>query len=262
MDELTQGDGDLMELARQQMDGRRTGDAPPPATFTTEAIYNEAKSKEAGHAVYTDIDMIEIRVGRDTIRNPVTETDKRTYAAQYLAFKRSESQEAIEGFPLSQWAAIPGKALVKEFAHYGIRSVEQLAAATDSTLALVGPHLNLRQQARDWVANAKSQAPLVKLRQENDAMKSRIEALERMVSRQTQEIEAARQNGGALPAAPAAPVPDARLAALEAQIAALAARQTPSLAVPAPVEAVNGVKLNKDGTPRKKSGPKPKVQEN
>ena len=253
-DELSQGDAALQELAEQAMNGRSRGTALP-ASFSTEATYDEAKSKSKGHPVYADVDIIEIRVGRDTIRRPVTEDDKKNYAAQYLAFKREESQEAVEGFPLSQWAAIPGKALVKEFAHYGIRTVEQLAATTDSTLHQVGPHMALRQLARDWVADAAKQGPMIKLRGENEEMRNRIKALESMVAIQSKDIEAARQAGGYL--APA-PVNDSRMAALEAQIAALVA-----VKAAVPVEAPsNGAKLNKDGTPRKKSGPKPKAQEN
>ena len=257
MDELTQGDADFADLARQSM--TRGGDAPPPATFSVEAFFDEAKTKEKGRPVYVDTDIIEIRVGRDTIRRPVNESDRRIYSAQYKAFKALESQEAVEGFPLGQWAAIPGKAIVKEFAHYGIRTVEQLAAATDSTIALVGPHMALRQQAKDWVAESNKTAPLLKLRAENEDLKNRVTALERMVQRQTQEIESARANGGALPASPVAAGPDPRMAALEEKLNALLAAQGPPVAVPA--VPADGVVRNKDGTPRKKSGPKPKVQE-
>jgi BMFP domain-containing protein YqiC len=230
----------------------------------TEATHDDAKSREKGRPVYVDVDIIEIRIGRDTIRRPVIEADKRTYAAQYLAFKKSESQEAVEGFPLAQWAAIPGKAVVKEFAHYGIRTVEQLAEATDTTIHMVGPHMSLRQLAKDWVANSKQQGPLIKLRAENESLRGRVDALEKMMARQTQEIEKARQAGGVLAPEPAAPVADGRLAALEAQIAALVASQTasrPAPVLPAVAVPVNGVALNKDGTPRRKPGPKPKVQE-
>lgn len=248
MDELSQGDSDLQDLAAQQMSGRSDPNRLP-ATFLTEATLDDAKTKERGRPVYTDVDLIEIRVGRDTIRRPVTDEDRRIYAAQYLAFKKADSQEGIEGFPLSQWAAIPGKAVVKEFAHFGIRTVEQLAAASDSTVHLVGPHMGLRQLARDWVADAKQQGPLLKLRAENEEMKNRIKALEHMVAVQTKDIEAARQAGGIL--APQ-PVADPRVEALMAQVSALVAAK----AAPEPT---NGARLNKDGTPRKKSGPKPKA---
>jgi hypothetical protein len=256
-DELSQGDTELQELADQQMNGKRQGNLLP-ATFSVEATYDEPKSKAKGRSVYSDVEIIEIRVGRDTIRRPVTDEDKRTYAAQYLAFKREESQEAVEGFPLAQWASIPGKALVKEFAHYGIRSVEQLAEASDSTVHMVGPHMNLRQLARDWVADAKQQGPLVKLRAEFEALRNQNKALEAMVATQSKDIEAARQAGGAL--APN-PISDARWLAMEAKIAALTGLAgAPNQMAPAPT---NGEILNKDGTPRKKPGRKPKApQEN
>ena len=258
-DELTFGDAELVDLARSQMEGGRASSVP--ATFLTEATHDEAKSKAAGRPVYTDVDIIEIRIGRDIMRRPVTPEDKRTYAAQYLAFKKLESQDAVEGFPLAQWAAIPGKAVVKEFAHYGIRTVEQLAEATDTTIHLVGPHLGLRQLARDWVADSKQQGPLIKLRGENDDLRNRVSALEKMVARQTEEIEKARAAGGALAPVPAPPVDDGRIARLEALIASMVTSQAHPVAVPVAIAAANGTILNKDGTPRKKSGPKPKVQE-
>lgn len=260
MDELTQGDGELMELANQQLANGSAGRAPP-ATFSIEAMIDDAKSKEAGRSVYVDRDIIEIRIGRDTIRRQVTDADKRTYAAQYLAFKRAEAQEPMEGYPLSQWAAIPGKALIKEFAHYGIRSIEQLAVAPDSTIQMIGPYRGLKQQAQDWVANAEKMGPLIKLRNENEEMRNRLIALERMVSQQAEEIARARNAGGALMPVAAPPVDDGRIARLEAALAALAGAQAPPVGIPVEVAHANGVVLNKDGTPRKKSGPKPKVQE-
>jgi hypothetical protein len=261
MDELTQGDAGFAELARSSMSKQQ--DMAPPATFSVEAFYDEAKSKEKGRPVYVDTDIIEIRIGRDVVRRPVTDADKRTYAAKYEAFKRSESQEAVEGFPLSQWAAIPGKAVVKEFAHYGIRTVEELAAATDSTIQLVGPHMALRQQARDWVSEAKKSAPLLKLRAENDEMRNRIASLERMMAKQTQEIESARMNGGTLPGPVASPAENGRLAAIEAMMADLIAQKAgPGQVNAGKVDAPGEPKMNKDGTPRKKPGPKPKGQEN
>jgi hypothetical protein len=259
MDELSQADAEIHQIAQLQMEGGRSSNAPP-ATFVTEATLDEAKTKAKGAPVYVDVDIIEIRIGRDSIRRPVTDQDKRTYAAQYLAFKRLDSQEAVEGFPLSQWAAIPGKAIVKEFAHYGIRTVEQLAEATESTLHLIGPHMALRQLARDWVADAKQQGPLIKMRAENEELRNRLVALERMVTRQTEEIEKARSQGGALMPVSAPPVDDGRIARLEAMIAAMAGAQAPPVAPAVVVAAVNGTALNKDGTPRRKPGPKPKVQ--
>lgn len=236
--ELEQGDKDLQELAEQQRSGPRTA---LPAVFSIEATYDEAKSQAAGRPIYVDKEIIEIRLGQDIIRHEVTDQDRRTYALQYTTWKAGENQESVEGFPLSQWGAIPGKALAKEFAHFGIRTVEQLAAAPDSLLQKIGPHLGLKRKACDQVADWANQGPLIKMRDENEALKNRVAALESMVQRQTKDIEAARQNGGALPAVAAAPVPDPRLEQLQAQVAALAAAMQPKKRGRPPKAKPNGV---------------------
>ena len=236
MSELDVMDQELDQLAAQQ---RQSGTRPLPATFTIEATHDEAASKAKGRPVYKDTEIIEIRVGRDTIRHPVTDEDRRTYALQYQAWRKGEDQESVEGFPLSQWAAIPGKALVKEFALFGIRTVEQLAAANDSTINQIGPCLNLRQKARDWVSDATKQAPLVKLRDENESLRQRLAALEQMVAKQTSEIEAARQNGGSLPPKAAPAVDVASVVAAEVAKAMAAMAQQPKRGRPRKNNGVN-----------------------
>lgn len=210
MDELARMDADLESLAMMQRQNPRA--TPPlPATFEVEALYDDAESKRTGKPVYRDREMVTIKVGAlDTVRREVTDDDKRTYAAQYVAWKKSSGpDEGIEGFPLSQWAQIPGKAVVKTFAAYEIRAVEQLANVTDSVLERIGPYKQLRQLARDWVADAQKQAPLVKLRAENEELRGRVTALEQMVK----EAQKSGVAGGA---------PDTRVSALEAQLAEIA----------------------------------------
>lgn len=199
MDEIAQ----IAALA--DMQSGRTKPGLLPATFLIEAVYNDKKSKEEGRAIYVDTEVVEIRVGADIIRRHVTDKDRHDYAAQYKAWKDGENQEAVEGYPLSEWAALPGKALVKELAHYGLRTVEQLANAPDTLIQKIGPYAQYKHKAKDWVADAEKRAPLVKLRDENESLKQRLSALEMMVSRQSKEIEAARSNGGTLPAAAATP---------------------------------------------------------
>jgi len=249
VNELEQLDQELVSLAEAQMQNPRAS-PPLPASFSIEAVYDEKASKAAGKSVYRDQERILIRIGtHDTAEREVTAEDRRTYAAQYVAWKKGQTQESVEGFPLAQWAMIPGKAVVKQFGDYGIRSVEQLAAATDSTVQTIGPYLNLRQKARDWVASAQGQAPLAKLREENVELRNRLSAMEKMLATQSGEIAAARAQGGAL--APAA-APDPKLAALEAQVAALVA----SMQKPPETDAPK----RKGGWPKGKSR-KPKAPE-
>jgi hypothetical protein len=241
---------EIEELARGQMASPRS--APPlPATFEIEAVIDEEATKAKGRPVYKDQEVITIRVGTgDTRQRVVTDDDRRTYAAQYVAWKKRHSNPgAVEGFPLEQWAMIPGKAVVRQFADCGIRTVEQLAAMSDSRISEVGPFMVLRQHARDWVESAGKVAPVAKLRAETEAMKARIQTLEQMLSDATKELQAARANGGTLPSA--APAPDPRVAMLEQQMAALLA------AVQAkPAEPTNGVHKRR-GRPPKAKPPEP-----
>jgi hypothetical protein len=217
MNELDQMDAELEALASQQRGGGAA--TPLPAEFSIEAVYDEAESKTQGRAVYRDVERITIHVGRDTLEREVTDADRRTYAAQYLGWKKGDDAGGIVGMPLSQWAQIPGKAVIKEFAHFGIRSVEQLATATDSTIQRIGPYLNLRQKARDWVAEAQKHAPLAKIREENESLAARVKALEDINRKQAEELAAARKQGGVLPSQP---TEDPRIAEMQAQLAALA----------------------------------------
>jgi hypothetical protein len=230
MDELSQMDVELEALAKAQRQSPRAS-PPLPATFEVDAVVDDEATRKAGRTVYRDQEIIQIKVSpNQTRRRVVTDDDRRNYAAQYLAWKKNNNApDALEGFPLAQWAMIPGKAVVRQFSDYGIRTVEQLAVATDAVVQSVGPFLNLRQHARDWVATAQSQAPVAALRDRVADLEAQNAALRQMVETQSRDIASARQNGGALPAAAA---PDPRLAEMQAQIAALIAAVQPRSAQP------------------------------
>jgi hypothetical protein len=219
MSEFAEIDAGLEELAAAAMGQPQRENLA--IRFFTEPMVNEQKSREAGRDIFEDTEMIEIRVpgDRDVRRVPVMDEHRKRFPAVYLAWKRNESQEAVEGFPLKEWASIT-RSQAAELATFGIRTVEHLAGAPDANLQQIGPLMALRQKARDWLTASKDNAVLSKLRSENDDLRSRLTALENMLQTQSQEIQAARNNGGTLPMASG---PDPRLAALEAQIAALAA---------------------------------------
>jgi hypothetical protein len=219
MSEFAEIDAGLEELAAAAM-GQPVKENLA-VRFFVEPMMSEQKSREAGRDIYEDAEMVEIRTpgDRDVIRRPVSEADKKRFPLLYVTFRKNESQEAVEGFPLKEWASI-SRSQALELAQFGIRTVEHLAGAPDANLQQIGPLMSLRQKARDWLAAAKDNAVLSKLRAENDDLKTRLTALENMLQTQSKEIESARNNGGTLPAVTA---PDPRFAALEAQLAALAA---------------------------------------
>jgi len=214
-DELDQGFAELMALAQNPK-----RDGLLPARFYVSPVRDEAKSAAAGRAVFVDKEMVEIRVDRDVLTRPVSDQDKRDYAAQYVAFRQGVDQTAVEGTPLREWPLMT-RSQAEEFAYGGLRTVEQFASAADTAIQRIGPYMELRQKARDWLAAAKGNAEFGRLRDENTELKNRVAALERMLETQRTDIEKARQAGGVLPG----PNGDDRFKALEAQIAALAETQ-------------------------------------
>jgi hypothetical protein len=219
MSELIELDAGLEELAAAAMGQPQRENLA--VRFFLEPMVNEQKSRDAGRDIFEDTEMVEIRVpgDRDVIRRPASAEDKKRFAVLYVAWRKNESQEAVEGTPLREWASIRASQ-AEELKQFGIRTIEHLANAPDNHLQQIGPLMSLRQKARDWLAAAKDNAILAKLRSENDDLRTRLTALENMLQTQSKEIEAARNNGGTLPAVAA---PDPRMASLEAQIAALAA---------------------------------------
>jgi hypothetical protein len=213
---------------------------PLPARFYIEPRENLVKSKEAGRPVFEDVEMIEIRIDQTDVRTrQVEEKDIRMYPALYLALRRGQSQEAVEGMPLREWAGCK-RGEAETLAMQGIRTVEHLAGASDQKLQTLGPLLGLRQKARDWLEQAAKGAGVAKLRSENDELRARLTALEKMLETQAGEIALARGNGGNLPAV----VPDTRITALEAKLEAL-------LAVKAPVEEAPKRRGRKPGSKNK-----------
>jgi hypothetical protein len=215
--ELDQGFAEIMAAAQDQSPASKR----LSVRFYVEAMEDEAASKASGRRVFKDTEMIEIRIpgSRDIIRRPAAQEDKVSYAALYLAFKQNHSQEAVEGFPLTEWAAVK-RSQAEELRAAGIRTVEHLAAAPDSVLSQLGPIRSLQQKAKDWLAQQEGATEVNKLRSENDDLKARLSTLEEMVRIQSADIAEARQNGGALPPVAGA---DPAVAALKAQVEALVA---------------------------------------
>lgn len=146
---------------------------------------DEAKSLEAGRPIYADAEYIEISIPGDkfnVVHRPVRPTDKVEFAEEYRRFKAGEAMQQ-SGTPLEKWPGI-SRAEVLELQHFRIFTVEQLADVADGNAKDLGPVLALRERARDFIAAAKGNAPVEKMRAElakRDeqiaAMQAQIEAL-------------------------------------------------------------------------------------
>lgn len=146
--------------------------------FYLEAIQSEPKSAEAGRPVFDERVMIQIAVpGQvDCLRRPAWEADYQRFPKHWAMFKAGAS-EAETGTPLKAW---PGITLgqIAELATRNVRTVEQLASMADIDTTKFMGSVALRQAARDFIEAAKGNAPLTAMRAELMERDAKIAAME------------------------------------------------------------------------------------
>lgn len=152
---------------------------------------DEASARE-GRPIFNDVEYITIRAPgeRDEVMRPISVEDRQRFAAQYSVWKKTEGNvTGLSGMPLAQWSQVT-RSQVEELAFFHVRTVEQLADVSDSSLQRMGPLRKLRDLAKDYVAKAKGDAPAVALRQELAAAHETIEDLKRIVKEQGERLDA------------------------------------------------------------------------
>jgi len=112
--------------------GTAPGDERLLVRFFLKPRENPAKSKEAGRPIFEDREYLSIMVpgNKDSIiERPVSELDIRRFPRHYKAFQENREQ-TVEGTPLSSWPGIT-RAQVEELKFLNISTVEQLAGIAD-----------------------------------------------------------------------------------------------------------------------------------
>lgn len=168
--------------------------------FHKEPVRSKAKSEAAGRPIFDEVEYIEIRTPGDKtniVDRPVTEADRRQYAAQYRAWKAGDDEQ-LSGTPLAQWPSVT-RAQVEELRYFGVRTVEQLAAMSDGNLQNVGPIRALRQQAIDFLEAARGNAPLTTLRAELAKRDNELDALRKQVEALTSAASEVKRGPGRPP---------------------------------------------------------------
>lgn len=184
--------------------------APPDrrlfVEFDLKPCLDEAASEKAGRPIFTDKEYVRIIIPGDrlaTIHKEVSDAIRLQYREQYQAWKTGGDQHASTGTPLSVWAW-PGctKSVVEELKFFKCYTVEQLAGLRDDVLSRMGPgYLKLREGAKEWLAAAKSGAPLAKMQGEAEELRSRIAALEDLVKKQDAALQKTGKRGQQQPEA-------------------------------------------------------------
>jgi hypothetical protein len=150
--------------------------------FYRKPVLQPGESRQAGRAVFKEVDYIRIHVPGDkasVIERPVTKQDEFRFLERYNKWKAGQ-EEAVTGTPLS---ALPGMtpSKVEEYKFFKLVTVEQLADANDN---LGGKFMSFqadKQRAKAFMEVARNNAPIEKMNEELQKRDAEIENLKTMV---------------------------------------------------------------------------------
>lgn len=135
-----------------------------PAEFFYQPMRLGKESEAKGFDVYRDEPMIRIFAREGTQVFPVSEEFKRTYPEQWAAFQDKKEQPAV-GTPLENWGGMT-PAEVATWKGLGVRTVEELAQATDVQVTRIDGGSQRRAKAQTFVKSAKDAGHAMKLESE------------------------------------------------------------------------------------------------
>jgi len=176
---------------------------PPYVAFEVRAVEDRTKLLSEGHYGTKDVDFAIItRPGdRDTVEKPALEWLKElavkakqemipqtwvvAFNAAYKAWKEGE-ELPVDGVPIKGWPILSPSAQ-KDILAAGIRTVEDLAAAPESTLALIGTGaLTFKQKAAAWLLAAND---FGKVTEQMVSQATQIEQLTNLVREQAEALK-------------------------------------------------------------------------
>lgn len=181
---------DLTSMAMDQNQSMFKDDDKLRVQFTLTPHFNQDETNKQGRPIYDDTVYVTIMVpGQvDIIHRKAWKQDLERFPRQYAAFKNNQDQDAASGTPLKllTWMSA---SQVKELEFFNVRTVEQLAAMPDSASAKFMGIQQLKQRAKDYLAEAAKQQPLVQMRTELEERDNRIEVLERQIKELAKKLE-------------------------------------------------------------------------
>jgi hypothetical protein len=166
------------------------------ARFYSDKKLMVAQSEQAGRPIYAPVDMVEIIIPGEKGNIPCYEASikyQMQFPQEWAAYKAGKEQE-VAGTPLT-FLFPNDPSLQYELESHRIKTVEQLAALSDTGVAAIPRGLTLVQSARDYLSRANNREDEVA------ALKARIAALE------AAKAEAPKRGPGRPPKKQAEPEP-------------------------------------------------------
>lgn len=160
------------------MANRKSGDEGLLIRFFRAMEPNPLKTLNSGKPEFDEVECISIVVPGSSNEHVAIITDeyKERFKEEYAGWKASEGSP-ITGTPLSEWT-LASKSFVEMMKLHGIRSVEDLANASEAITARDTAVMTMRAKAQAWLATAGDTAAIDKITAERDALLARIAELE------------------------------------------------------------------------------------
>jgi hypothetical protein len=160
--------------------------------FFLKARPDRIATEKEGRPIYKDVEYIDIKIPGDRaggVCRPARPRDIARFQKHYDAFKSRTEEVVIEGTPLVEWSLI-GRSQAEELSFFNVKTVEQLAAMSDSNAAQFMGMNNLKAKANDWLSVAKenkaSDELAIELKKRDDEiseLKAAVKALQKKAPR-------------------------------------------------------------------------------
>lgn len=160
---------------------------PPVAVgFGNYHQLDQQKTVEAGHEVYVDAVFVKIAVPGDrdmTVLQPASAEHKRRFPQAWAAFQAREAGVATtEGLPIHMWAPIT-RATALTLRACNVFTVEQLAEVHDGNVDGLGTNgRELREKARAFIKQGRDNAAALSLAADKKALQDQIAALQAQIT--------------------------------------------------------------------------------
>ena len=174
------------------------GDDKTFAQFYMRSVQDKVETVAQGRPIFVEKPYIKIMVPGDKdniVDRPVRSTDKERYPRQWQAFEQ-KLEQPLEGTPLAEWPGLT-RAQVDELAFFGVKTVEALASLADAQAQKFMGIQALKAKANDYLEAAKTNAPLDQLREENMMLQNKLAALEDQIAQLAAEQKPSRRRKSA-----------------------------------------------------------------
>jgi hypothetical protein len=151
--------------------------------FDVRAVKHDKKSEEAGRPIFYDAEYIQVIVpgSRDVSTFPMDDHYRRRFQKRYDAWKANTASNTLDGTLLSElpWMS---KSQIAELNYSNVFTVEQLASLSDANAQKFMGNFQLRERAKNYLAAAAGEAPMLKLQAALEERDNHIQVLERKVN--------------------------------------------------------------------------------